>query len=371
MELTKAAGISFLAVLACFVFGTPDAAASGHAKGDIGLYVRQCGAALVCNGSYLVAQSGKVIYQGAVGRASFEGHKRLTTDFAFDIGSVSKQFTAAAIVRLAEQHKLDLDDTVATHLPGFPYPAVTIRQLLNQTSGIPDVMPHYTEVILSGTAKGPVDLSDVVDVLAASRQPLVAIPGTTFAYSNTGYTLLGKLIANASGKSYADFLRDEFFVPLGMTHTWVRTPSMEVPTGTDRAYGMRVTRNGARKAFDQVPGLYLYGAGGIYATTGDLLIWANALSHGKVMSTDHWREATAPVTLADGSSSPYGFGLSLKPSVLGQSSVSHGGHWRGFKADLTVLPDQDTTIVILTNNAEDDEVEDARNAFEGILHKDS
>jgi CubicO group peptidase (beta-lactamase class C family) len=370
MAISKAVPLALLVVpLSAFV-ATPVTAANGRAKSDIGLYVRQCAKAYECNGIYLVAQSGQIIYQGAVGRVSASSRERLTIHSAFDIGSISKQFTAAAIIRLAEQHQLDIDDPVSKHLAGFPYPQVTIRQLLNQTSGVPDVMPHYTAVILGGHASRPVELDDIVDVLRASQLPLITPPGSAFAYSNTGYTLLGKIIANVSGKSYADFLRDEFFVPLGMQHTWVRTPAMESPAGTDRAYGMRVTRNGSVKPFDQVPGLYLYGGGGIYATAGDLLLWSDALHHGKVMSPAHWREATAPVTLADGSMSPYGFGLSLKPSYLGERAVAHGGHWRGFKSDLTALPDRDATIIILTNNGEDEEVERARDAFEGILHKD-
>lgn len=370
MALSKAVRLALLVVPLCAFVTAPATAAHGRAKSDIGLYVRQCAKAYECNGVYLVAQSGQIIYQGAVGRASASTRERLTIDSAFDIGSISKQFTAAAIIRLAEQHRLDIDDPVSRHLAGFPYPQMTIRQLLNQTSGVPDITPHYTAVILGGRACGPVELDDIVDVLKASQLPLTTPPGSAFAYNNTGYALLGKIVANVSGKSYADFLRDEFFVPLGMQHTWVRTPAMESPAGVDRAYGMRVTRNGSIKPFDQVPGLYLYGAGGIYATAGDLLLWTDALHHGKVMSAAHWRQATAPATLADGSPSPYGFGLSLEPTYLGEQAVAHGGHWRGFKSDLTTLPGRDATIIILTNNGEDEEVERARDAFEGILRKD-
>ncbi|UPG95976.1 serine hydrolase domain-containing protein [Luteibacter aegosomatissinici] len=370
MALSNVTRLALLVVPLCTLVVTPAAADQGRARSDMGLYVRQCAKAYECSGTYLVAQSGHIIYQGTVGRVSATRRTRLTIDSAYDIGSISKQFTAAAIVRLAEQHRLGLDDPVATHLPGFPYPQVTIRQLLNQTSGVPDVMPHYTQMILDGSARAPVDLDDIVEVLKAEKLPLTSAPGTAFAYSNTGYTLLGKLVATVSGKPYADYLRDEFFIPLGMQHTWVRTPAMESRDGVDRAYGMRVTRNGSIKPFDQVPGLYVYGAGGIYATAGDLLLWTDALQHGKVMSPEHWRQATTPVTLADGSISPYGFGLSLKPTYLGAAAVAHGGHWRGFKSDLTYLPGSDATIIILTNNGEDEEVERARDAFEGILRKD-
>ncbi|UPG91656.1 beta-lactamase family protein [Luteibacter aegosomaticola] len=369
MELDRFVRLTLLGASLCAAFSMPAAAADGRERSEIAMYVRRCGAALECNGTYLVAQHGQIVYEGAVGRLSSTRHTPLTVDSAFDIGSITKQFTAAAIVRLAEQQRVALDDPAAKYLPGFPYPTITLRQLLNQTSGVPDVMPHYTQVILSGSAHGPVDLADIVEVLREAKQPLITPPGAAFGYSNTGYSLLGKVIENASGKTYAAFLQDEFFVPLGMTHTWVRTPSAETLPGTDRAYGMRMTLNGSRKPVDQIPGLYLYGAGGVYSTTGDLLIWATSINQGRVMSAEHWREATTPATLADGSLSPYGFGLSLKPSIVGGKSVSHGGHWRGFKSDLTMLPDQDTTIVILTNNSEDREVENARNAFVGIMSK--
>lgn len=349
----------------------PVAAEDGRAGGAIANYLQQCATKLECSGSYLVAQHGSIIVHKAVGNDSADGTKPITTDTAFDIGSISKQFTAAAIVRLAEQNRLSLDDSVERFLPGFPYPTITIRHLMNQTSGIPDMMPYYTKQILSGGAKRTVDLSDIVDVLKASSQPLSTKPGAAFSYSNTGYTLLGKIVEKASGKSYASFLHDEFFLPLGMRHTWVRTPSAETLPGTKRAYAMRMMPDGSRKPFDQVPGLYLYGAGGIYSTTGDLLTWATALRSGKAMSAEHWREATTPVRLADDSLSLYGFGLSLKPSILGIGSVSHGGHWRGFKAELTMLPSQDTTIVILTNDSEDDEVEHARDAFIMMLRPDA
>lgn len=370
MEPNRFARLTLLGLSLCMALAPAAQAGNGRARSDISMYVRKCQAARACNGSYLVAHGGTIVYHRAVGRMSADSRAPLSTDTAFDIGSISKQFTAAAIVRLAEQHKLDLDDPVARHLPGFPYPTITIRQLLTQTSGVPDVMPHYTEVILSGNTQGPVDLADIVDVLRASKLRLASPPGEAFSYSNTGYTLLGRIIEVVSGKSYADFLADAFFQPLGMSHTWVRTPSTDAGTAPPHAGGMRMTRNGSLKPNDQIPGLYLFGAGGVYSTTTDLLAWATALDTGKVMSTEHWREATTPVTLANGTRSAYGFGLDLKPSVLGNRSISHGGHWRGFKADLTRLPDEDATIIILTNNSEDDEVEDARNAFIGILNKD-
>ena len=211
MDRNKPVIIAWLAIILGIARSMPAVAGNGSVGRDIESYVQRCEAALECSGSYLVAQHGKIIVHKAVGQVSVDGTKPMTTDTAFDVGSISKQFTAAAIVRIAEQHRLSLDDSAERFLPGFPYPSITIRQLMNQTSGLPDMMPYYTKQILSGKAKRSIDLSDIVDVLKASNQPLVTRPGAAFAYSNTGYTLLGKIVEKTSGKSYASFLHDEFF----------------------------------------------------------------------------------------------------------------------------------------------------------------
>ena len=329
-------------------------------------YFRQCHAVQVCNGSFLVMRGEQVLYEGALGDAVAEGGQGLTPAHAFDIGSITKQFTAAAIVRLAEQGRLGLDDPAAKHLPGFPYPDVTVRQLLTHTSGVPDVMPYYSKVLRGGEVTTPITTEDAVQILTGQKMQPVFAPGTRFEYSNTGYLLLARIVTRASGVDYARYLDREFFTPLGMSHTRVRMPDNEA--GIDpRAYGFRVSASGRRQAFDQVPQFYVAGAGGIYSTARDLYRWARALRGGKLMSAEHWTEATTPVRLADGGSVPYGFGLALRPSSLGQARVSHGGHWRGFKADLTLLPAQDLDIVLLTNNGEDDSVDHARDAVEAIV----
>lgn len=329
-------------------------------------YFTQCHAVRVCNGSFLVAQQDKVLYEGALGTASAQDGDTLTSAHAFDIGSISKQFTAAAIVRLAERGKLRVDDAVVTLLPDFPYPQVTVRQLLTHTSGVPDLMSHYTKLLRSGQATGPILGADAVQVLAQQKVPLRFDPGSRFEYSNTGYLLLAQVVARVGGTDLAQFLQREFFAPLGMTHTRIRLPDNEAAI-TPRAYGFAVAADGGRRALDQIPQFYMTGAGGIYSTARDLHLWARALLDGKVMSAASWREASAPVQFKDGSTSPYGFGLGLRPSALGQPRITHGGHWRAFKAELSLLPAQGVDIVLLTNNGEDDSVEHARDAVEAIL----
>ncbi|WIV97296.1 serine hydrolase domain-containing protein [Kinneretia aquatilis] len=329
-------------------------------------YFSQCHAAQVCNGSFLVARGGKVVYDGAFGEAGIDGQGALSTAHAFDIGSVSKQFTAAAVLRLVDQGKFKLDDSVDRHLPSFPYPRMTLRQLLNHSAGVPDAMAHYTQLLRSGKVVAPLLGEDVVQVLAASKAVPKFAPGERFEYSNTGYLLLARVVSQVSGQSFADFLKHEFFDPLRMTNTLLRMPDNEAGIAA-RAYGFRLTADGQRRAQDQIPGFYLQGAGGIYSTVGDLLIWSRALRSGLAMSAGAWREATTPTRLTDGSQIPYGLGFGLRPSALQQPRIAHGGHWRAFKAELSHLPLQDIDIVLLSNNGEDKGIDAASRAVEAIL----
>lgn len=342
------------------------ASAASSPEAALADYFRQCHAAQVCNGSFLVARGDQIMYEAALGRAAAEGGQALTPTHAHDIGSIAKQFTAAAIVRLAERGKLGLDDQVTKHLAGFPYPDMSLRQLLTHTSGVPDVMPYYSRLLRAGKATAPVVMDDAVQVLISQRLAPGFPPGARFAYSNTGYLLLAQIVTQASGIDYAQYLDQEFFKPLGMLHTRVRMPANDTEI-RPRAYGFRVSASGQRQAFDQIPQFHMIGAGGIYATARDLHCWAQALLDGKVMSAAHWIEATTPVRLTDGTSKPYGFGMALRPSPLGQTRFSHGGHWRAFKADLTLQPAQNLAIVLLTNNGEDDSIDLARDAVEAIV----
>jgi CubicO group peptidase (beta-lactamase class C family) len=328
-------------------------------------YLTQCHEAYVCNGTYLVARSGKVVFAGAVGDGGGADQAPLSVDSAFDIGSVSKQMTAAAVLMLAAEGRLSIDDRVAEHLPRFPYAEVTIAQLLSHTSGIPDVLGDYAEEGLSseGGQSAVVDGADIVRFLAEKAPPTIAPPGSEYAYNNTGYMVLASLVESVSGRPFADFLQDTFFTPLGMANTRLRTPANDEAIA-DRVWGFR-PRPAGRQAQDQIPRLYIRGAGGVYSTVEDLLLWQKALNQGLVR-TDLWARATAPAVLTDGTTVPYGFGLSLKPDVDGRARISHGGHWRAFRSDLSYFPAEDLVVIQLTNNAEDDSVDENVSALRRI-----
>lgn len=337
----------------CFAVASPAVAQSQASRFQT--FLDQCHSAHVCNGVYLVARGDQVLFSGAVGDAGGEARSPLTIDTAFDIGSISKQFTAMAVLRLVSEHRISLDDRVSTYLAEFPYPDVTVAQLLSHTSGIPDILNEYGARLRSS---GGLTLTgaDIVQVLAEARHPAVAAPGDAYQYNNTGYLVLADLVEKTSGKPFEVYLDQTFFQPLHMRNTWLRQPH-ERREAMPRAEGFRPRADGSRQPFDQIPGLYLRGAGGLYSTVGDLMIWETALNGGRVVPAEFLAAATAPAPLNDGSHAPYGFGLSLKPGSDGARRISHGGHWRAFKSDLSYFPQDRITIIQLTNNAEDESVD--------------
>lgn len=336
------------------LLGASAAAADG--AGDFGGYLTDCHARHLCNGTYVVARDGKTIFAGAVGDSGDEARTPLQIDSSLDIGSISKQFTAMAVLRLVAERKVGLDTSVATYLPDFPYPEITVRQLLTHVSGLPDMMPHYSKLLRQGPAKEPVTGADIVAVLARARPALMFRPGERFAYSNTGYMVLAALVERQTGRPFASYLETAFFKPLGMKDTRLRTAANESAIRR-RAFGFGDAPAGARRKIDQYPGFYIQGAGGIYSTVQDLLKWQNALNAGRVISRSLLAQAVTPVRLLDGSMKPYGFGLSLKPDTAGNSRISHGGHWRAFKSDLSYYPATRLTVIQLTNSNQDDSVD--------------
>ncbi|QIG55195.1 beta-lactamase family protein [Altererythrobacter sp. BO-6] len=328
------------------------------------LYLDQCRLAEVCNGTYLVARKGKPIHRAAIGDAGDLDRSPLTMDSQFDIGSISKQFTAVAVLRLARQKRLALADPVARHLPAFPYPDITIAQLLSHTSGMPDVLNHYSALLRSGQATAPLDGSDIVSVLAEGKRPAVFAPGTKYAYNNSGYLVLAALVEARTGETFSDHLHRTLFKPLRMKRTLVRTPANEGQISR-RAFGFQPMPDGTRRAYDQTPMFYIRGAGGIYSTVDDLLRWQNALSGGRILSPREWRMATTAMQLSDGTAAPYGYGFALRKTPEGLAKVGHNGHFRGFKSELAYFPASQVTVIQLTNNAQDDRMDaNARALFQ-------
>jgi len=333
-------------------------------------YFTECHQAGKCNGSFLIAERGKVLFHQAMGANDHKVDSRLTIQSQFDIGSLTKQFTAMAIMILKKQGKLNFDHDITKYLPELSYRGMTIRHLLTHTSGLPNYMNYYTSLYRRGEVKADITNSAMVSVLAKEKIPAVFSPGQQWQYSNTGYVLLAEIISRVSNMSYDKFLHTHIFSPLKMDNTVLRSTALENQLDK-RVYGFKSQLDNNRRAYDQIPFFEIYGDGGIYSTTEDMFKWDQAYYSETLVSIDLWSEATSPTVLLNGSIKEYGFGLALKPSIYGKKKISHGGHWRGFRTEFVRQIEDQHSIILLTNNGIDDSLEESVKAIEAILANDN
>ncbi len=275
------------------------------------------------------------------GLADRERKLPATPNTVYEIASLTKQITASAIMRLVEQGKLHLNDDIGQWIPQLPLKNnhVTVQQLLNHTSGIHNytadpgfdsrlsvAAPH--EVVLQWIAAHPFDFA----------------PGTKMSYSNTGYTVLGMIIEKVSGLSFAVFVEQEFFGPLGLRHTKYCDSH---PTDSTIARGYRGRDSGYVRTPDinmEIP----FAAGSVCSTAADFATWERAFLEGRVVSSASIRRMTTSDTLRDGTASNYGFGLEL--GHLGDyAAFTHGGGITGFESAEIVLPRDSVVVVVFTN----------------------
>ena len=291
--------------------------------------------------SLAVVKDGKVVKAQGYGLANVELRVPATADTVYEIGSVTKQFTAAAILMLVEQGKVGLDDTVGKYVEGTPdaWKAVTVRHLLTHTSGIKSYtgLPDFRKMTVLPTTK-----EELVRLMAG--HPLEFAPGAKWAYNNTGYFLLGLVIEKAGAKPYADFLREHIFTPLGMTSTRVNDESAVI---ANRASGYSRDKGALRNA-DAISMTWPYAAGAIVSTVTDLAKWDAALNTERLLKKGSRDAMWTRVKLNDGKESDYGFGWSVG-QVRGRRNLSHGGGIPGFSAFLSRFPEDGWTVVVLTN----------------------
>jgi len=293
--------------------------------------------------SVAVVKNGRPIVVKGYGFADLENDVPATAETVYRIGSVTKQFTAAAIMRLMEQGKLSLDDTLQKFLPSFPAQGnrVTVRHLLNHTSGI----KSYTSLGPKWQRLMRTDLAPDSMVALFANEPFDFKPGDAWRYNNSGYFLLGMIIEKLSGKSYGQYLQDEFFTPLGLKGT---VYCDHAPIIKHRAEGYASKPD---KKFVNAEPLSMtqpYAAGSLCSTVGDLVTWTVALASGKVVSPASYALMTTPVTLNDGKPLTYGFGLGTG-KLGGHRQVSHNGGINGFISELHHYPDDSLITVVLTN----------------------
>ena len=261
----------------------------------------------------------------------------------YEIGSVTKQFTSASILLLAEQGKLSLDDPLTKYVPDYPLQGqtVTIRRLLDHSSGI----QGYTEMPVFGPLMSQSLPRDTLVKLFSAR-PFKFAPGTGVAYNNSAYFLLGLVIEKASGGTYADFVKKNLFDKFGMPDSRYCSNS-DVVKRRAKGYEFGQGRLNVRSHIDHV---WPYAAGSLCSTVGDLVAWSQALHGGKVLSPASYRLITTPATLNDGFRIRYAMGL-VNDSLGGKHAIRHGGGINGFLSDMVYFPDDELTIAVLVNTS--------------------
>ncbi|MFS1524007.1 serine hydrolase domain-containing protein [Microbulbifer sp. 2304DJ12-6] len=289
----------------------------------------------------IVTKEDKILYESARGMANIELQVPLNKDSIFRLGSITKQFTAAAIMMLAEQGKLSLDDDIHKYAPDFPTEGnkVTVKHLLNHTSGI----ANYTEDrdLFEHELKNSTTLDKML--VRFSKHPMKFKTGEANRYSNTGYVLLGKVIEQASGKNYQDFIEQDIFAKLGMKHSQYGGRQIIA----NRASGYSMSEHGVVNS-GYVDMMWPHAAGSLLSTVGDLNIWYKALRSGKLVSKESYQKMIAPTQLNDGSFAQYGFGLGLF-KLNKYDAIGHGGGIHGFATNAFYLPQEDLYISVLFN----------------------
>ncbi|HEV7763748.1 MAG TPA: serine hydrolase domain-containing protein [Thermoanaerobaculia bacterium] len=288
--------------------------------------------------SLLVIKDGQSIVQCAYGLADVDANVKATPATNYRLASVTKQFTATAILRLAEEGKLSIDDSVRRWLPSLPAIAdsITIRHLLTHTSGLidyEDVMPeNVTEQLLD---------ADVLRLLE-TQDKTYFVPDASYRYSNSGYALLALIVERASEVTFATYLRERVFTPIGMNATVAFEKN--ISTVSDRAYGHTLADNTWTRT-DQSSTSAVLGDGGIYSSIVDLAKWDVALYD------PFYAQAFAPATATDDANIAYGFGWRIS-SHRDARMIWHTGETRGFRNVLLRFPEKRLTVVLLTNRNE-------------------
>jgi CubicO group peptidase (beta-lactamase class C family) len=305
------------------------------------------------SGNVLIAANGKPVYQKSFGLADIEKNVPDNPGTRFLLASVSKQFTAMGIVMLKEAGKLNFDDQLSKFIPELPYKGITIRQVLNHTSGLPDYLPLF-EQHWDKTKFATND--DMLNMLIQYHPDLLFTPGQKYMYSNTGYALLATVIERVSGLTFTNYMETKIFKPLGMNNTIIYTRRAR-PRSVDN-YATGYQYDDSLKQFvmpEQHPvwkqALWedgIYGEDGVNSTIEDMLIWDQAVYLHSFASEDDWREILSAGKVTDGNMD-YGFGWHIVNRDGVGPSVYHTGGWPGFMAYNEQGLDRNYSIIILRN----------------------
>lgn len=291
------------------------------------------------NGGILVAKNGTIVYERYVGYKDFKTKEPLTNTSSLQIASTSKTFTAMAVLKLVQEGKLKLSTTLEEIFPGFPYPGITVKMLLNHRSGLPNYL-YYLE-------KGGWDKktfltnNDVLQTLMTLKPPKSANPDRRFQYCNTNYVLLALVVEKISGQPFPQYMQAEIFDPLQMKNTYIYTVG-----DTARATPSYNAGRGVWQ-MDYTDGPY--GDKNVYSTPRDLLKWDRAIASKSIVNPALMDSAFAPYSNERPSIHNYGLGWRLLMLKNGKKVTYHNGRWHGFNSAFARLTDENATIIILGN----------------------
>jgi CubicO group peptidase (beta-lactamase class C family) len=297
------------------------------------------------NGNVLIVQKGQVLYQSSFGFAHIKQKDTLTSDSRFQLASLSKPFTAIAVLKLIQEGRVNLDDSVQRFFPEFPYHGVKVDMLLSHRSGLPNYIYSFTDSIRHGK-KYPdnLDIMDWYAKVVPTPTPYNR-PGRSFNYCNTNYCVLAAIVEKVSGTGFGQYLSDQIFAPLGMLNTFLvtDTSSAAVKYRTDgHQFGRRLEKD----YYDDV-----VGDKGLYSTTGDIYRFYNGLTKGLLLDKKLLDEAFKPRSFERNGIRNYGYGFRMHIKEDNTPRfIYHGGWWKGYNTMLWVSPDDEAVIIVLGNS---------------------
>ncbi len=305
----------------------------------------------VPSASVAVVQKGKLVYTHAYGKARLQPPQAATPEMRYSIGSISKQFTAAAILMLRQEGKLSLDDPVGKYVPGLTRGNdVTIREILSHTSGYQDFWPE--DYVMTPMLK-PATVEYILDTWA--KKPLDFEPGTQWQYSNTNYVIAGAIVEKVSDEPLFQFLTEHIFRPLAMQSVW-NSDTHPIPPPDATAYYRHAL--GLLRVAPKEGAGWMFAAGELAMTPHDLALWDQSLIARSLLKSESYKEMFKPILLKNGTNTHYGLGVEVRERS-GQLSIEHSGEVSGFVSDNEVLPDAGAAVAVTTN-------QDAVNAASAI-----
>lgn len=306
------------------------------------------------SGSILVAKNGTIVYEHYTGLANHLRGDSINAETPLQIASTTKTLTAGAVLQLVQQNKLKLSDSLGTFFPGFPYPGITVKMLLNHRSGLPNYL-YYLEEDNRWDRKQFLTNGDVLQTLMTYKPARAFNPDTRFQYCNTNYVLLALIVEERSGLAFPEYMEQNIFEPLGMDNSFVYQPT------DTTVHTISYNAGGGIWAQDYTDGPY--GDKNVYSTPRDLLKWDQALYSEQFIAPALLDSAFTPYSNERPGQHNYGLGFRLLMFENGKKVIYHNGRWHGFNSAFSRLPDEKTTIIILGNKYKSSIYTVARKAY--------